>query len=126
MKRALAVLSHLPARGWLQAMKVYERLRKQGLNPNSTTYNALITVYGKACDLNAVRLEPWRFLDTHGARLDMPLHDHSQVWVCPWITVHVFMFSACFASKGANRLARSGAALPQHASVLSSGPQRQE
>ena len=36
-------------------MKVYERLRKQGLNPNSTTYNALITAYGKACDLNAVR-----------------------------------------------------------------------
>ena len=39
----------------VQAMKVYERLRKQGLNPNSTTYNALITAYGKACNLKAVR-----------------------------------------------------------------------
>ena len=39
-------------------MKVYERLRKQGLNPNSTTYNALITAYGKACNLEAVRPPP--------------------------------------------------------------------
>lgn len=40
----------------MQAMNVYERLRKQGLNPNSTTYNALITAYGKACNLKAVCL----------------------------------------------------------------------
>ena len=42
-------------RGAMQAIKVHERLLKQGLNPNSTTYNALITAYGKACNLQRVR-----------------------------------------------------------------------
>lgn len=37
---------------------MYERLQSQGLTPNSTTYNALITAYGKACNLPAVRIIP--------------------------------------------------------------------
>lgn len=42
----------------VQAVRVYERLQSQGLTPNSTTYNALITAYGKACNLHAVRIAP--------------------------------------------------------------------
>lgn len=38
-----------------QAIRVYDRLRAQGLSPNSTTYNALITAHGKACNLEMAR-----------------------------------------------------------------------
>ncbi len=34
---------------------MYDRLRAQGLSPNSTTYNALITAHGKACNLEMAR-----------------------------------------------------------------------
>ena len=38
-----------------QAIRVYDRLRAQGLSPNSTTYNARITAHGKACNLEMAR-----------------------------------------------------------------------
>jgi len=44
------------ARARAQAIRVYDRLRAQGLSPNSTTYNALITAHGKACNLEMARV----------------------------------------------------------------------
>ena len=37
-----------------EAMAVYERMLDEGYTPNATTYNALISAYGKAGQLDKV------------------------------------------------------------------------
>ena len=37
-----------------EAMGVYQRMLEEGYSPNSTTYNALISAYGKAGQLDKV------------------------------------------------------------------------
>lgn len=37
-----------------EAMAVYRRMLEEGYSPNSTTYNALISAYGKAGQLDKV------------------------------------------------------------------------
>lgn len=38
-----------------EAMAVYRRMLDEGYSPNATTYNALISAYGKAGQLDKVR-----------------------------------------------------------------------
>lgn len=38
-----------------EAMAVYKRMLDEGYTPNATTYNALISAYGKAGQLDKVR-----------------------------------------------------------------------
>ncbi len=38
-----------------EAMAVYKRMLDEGYSPNATTYNALISAYGKAGQLDKVR-----------------------------------------------------------------------
>ena len=41
-----------------EAMAVYKRMLDEGYNPNATTYNALISAYGKAGQLDKARTTP--------------------------------------------------------------------
>ena len=39
-----------------ETMTIYKRMLDEGFTPNATTYNALISAYGKAGQLDKVRL----------------------------------------------------------------------
>ena len=39
---------------WLESLQIYEHMKQAGLQPNTTTYNALISAYSKAGRLEKV------------------------------------------------------------------------
>ncbi len=57
-----------------EAMAVYRRMLEEGYSPNSTTYNALISAYGKSGQLDKV-MEVFQVGPGHRAGLSFVLED---------------------------------------------------
>lgn len=73
-----------------EAMAVYRRMLEEGYSPNSTTYNALISAYGKAGQLDKV-MEVFQVGSAPGCRCTPLCHAEGQPahWMCcgaraPW------------------------------------------